>query len=142
MSKQQHTPGYEVTCDGRVYSIDHNWRGYGKRELIQQINSHGYPSVRLSINGKRVRKLVHTLVAACFLPGRPSLLHEIRHLNGNKTDNRAENLAWGTRKENAADREAHGRTSRGQSHSESIKASNQAEGTRAYWRQKKEICHV
>lgn len=118
----RHTPGYEVTKDGRVFSVLHNWRGYGRRELAQHPDDHGYPSVRLTIDGKRKRLGVHRLVAANHLPPRPTPAHEIRHLNGDKTDNRAENLAWGTRAENAADREAHGRTSRGQSHADAIKA--------------------
>lgn len=119
MSK--HPAGYEVTDDGRVFSILHNWRGYGRRELAQHPNADGYPSVRLMVDGKRKRLTVHRLVAAAYLPERPSLSHQIRHLNGKCTDNHAENLAWGTAAENAADREAHGRTSRGSRHSQAIR---------------------
>ena len=121
-----HTPaGYEVTADGRVFSVAHNWRGYGKRALVQSPNADGYPSVRLTINGKRSRIAVHRLVAGEFLPPRPPS-YEIRHLNGSKTDNRASNLAWGTQKDNADDRERHGRTSRGTRHSVAIKAGLEA----------------
>lgn len=130
MSK--HTPGYETTSDGRVLSTESNWRGQGKRELAQQLNSHGYPSVRLVINGKRKRLMVHQLVAYAHVGDRPTPDHEVRHIDGNKENNHYANLAWGTRKENADDRELHGMTSRGESHSSAIKASNQAEGTRAY----------
>ena len=130
MSK--HTPGYEVTSDGKVFSISHNWRGYGRRELSQSLNSYGYPSVRLSIGGSRKRVTVHVLVAEKFLGEKPSQKHQVRHLNGDKTDNRACNLAWGTAKENADDRERHGRTSSGASHSASIRSSCQAERTREY----------
>ena len=107
-------PGYEVTADGRVTSTDSNWRGYGVRELAQVANSHGYARVRMMIDGKRTSRLVHSLVAAAFLPPRPSPDHQVRHLNGNRMDPRAENLAWGTAKENADDREAHGTTARGE----------------------------
>ena len=122
MSK--HTPGYDVTDDGRVFSTESNWRGYGRRELVQDLNSHGYPSVRVVFHGKRKRLLVHVLVATKFIGEKPSEAHEVRHLDGDKTNNSVKNLVWGTRKENAADRELHGRTSRGDRHSKSIKSSS------------------
>lgn len=119
-----HTPGlvgYEVTEGGKVFSVAHNWRGYGRREMRQTPNADGYPSVRLTVAGQRKRLAVHRLVAAAFLPPRPSASHEVRHLDGDKTHNHVRNLAWGTRADNAADREMHGRTSRGARHSEAIK---------------------
>lgn len=95
-------PGYHVTRCGRVLSTGSNWRGYGARELRQHPNSHGYPSVHVqSPNGRRQRILVHTAVARAFLPPRPSEAHQVRHLDGTRTNNRVENLAWGTAKENA-----------------------------------------
>lgn len=99
---------YRVTVDGRVFSTESNWRGYGEREMQQQINSHGYPSVRVLVNGRRKRITVHRLVAFSYLPPRPSPEHEVRHLDGNKSNNLASNLAWGTRSENARDRTRHG----------------------------------
>ena len=125
-NKTAHTPGYEVTADGRVFSLAHNWRGYGKRELRQDLNDDGYPSVRLTIDGKRTRYSVHTLVARHHLPPRPSPRHEVRHLDGDKMNASVSNLAWGTQKENAEDRERHGRTSRGPTHSAAIKAGLEA----------------
>ncbi|EEL5265788.1 hypothetical protein GMF57_12335 [Salmonella enterica] len=112
---------YEVTPDGKVFSLDSNWRGYGKRELAQHLNSHGYPSVRIYVNGARKRMAVHVLVAKEYLPPRPSESHQIRHLDGNKLNNSASNLAWGTAKENADDRKSHGRTSCGIGHSKATR---------------------
>lgn len=123
MGEQKHTPGYRVTADGKVFSTGHNWRGYGEREMRPTPNSDGYPSVRLTVEGKRVRLAVHRLVAREYLPPRPSPEHEVRHLDGDKTNNTVENLAWGTAKENAEDRERHGRTSRGLRHSSAIRSS-------------------
>ena len=117
----KHTPGYEVTRDGKVFSLATNWRGYGKREMQQTPNDDGYPSVRILVDGKRKHLAVHVLVARQYLPARPSPKHEVRHLNGNKENACADNLAWGTQKENADDRERHGRTSRGACHSAFIK---------------------
>jgi hypothetical protein len=123
MAEIPRTPGYRVTVEGRVFSVASNWRGYGERLMCQTPNADGYPSVRLMINGKRKRIAVHRLVARDFLPSRPSPVHEVRHLDGDKTNPAAWNLAWGTPKENADDRERYGRTSRGERHSEAIKAS-------------------
>lgn len=106
-----HTPGYDITQGGLVYS-NLNWRGYGRRPLRQNLNSYGYPSVRILRNGKRTRVCVHVLMALEYLGPRPSPSHEVRHLDGNKLNNNIFNLAWGTRADNAADRERHGNTSR------------------------------
>ena len=96
MSK--HTSGYEITRDGRIFSVAHNWRGYGRRQLTPSLNCDGYPSVRITVNGRRTRYAVHVLVAQEYLPAKPSGKHEIRHLDGNKMNSAAENLAWGTKK--------------------------------------------
>jgi hypothetical protein len=104
--------GYSVDESGIVYA-DTDWRGFGFRALTQDLNSHGYPSVRLVFpDGTRKRVAVHRMVAEAFLSPRPSPEHEIRHLNGDRKDNRARNLKWGTRSENAQDRVQHGRTYR------------------------------
>ena len=113
----KHPPGYEVMPDGRVFSVTSNWRGYGRREMLPSPNTDGYPSVRLRINGARKRLTVHRLVALVYLPPPPSGKHEIRHLDGDKQNSHFENLAWGNARENAADRDRHGRTSRGDRHS-------------------------
>lgn len=103
---------YEVHSDGTVWSMT-NWRGYGKRRLRPVLGKSDYLKVRLvSPDGRRVNRAVHRLVAGAFLGERPDGC-EIRHLNGDKHDNRAANLAWGTAKENAKDRDRHGRTARG-----------------------------
>src|ERR1700685_2868911 len=118
MSETKHTPGlefYHIDSLGGVWAQT-GWRGEPVRRLAQHPNSHGYLRVRMVIDGKRVSKFVHLLVAAKYLPPRPSPKHEVRHLDGDKTHNAHTNLAWGTRKENAADRELHGHTSRGEKH--------------------------
>lgn len=58
---------------------------------------------------------VSHLVAAAFLGPRPDGLICL-HENGDQLDDRAANLYWGTYVENAADRERHGRTVRGERH--------------------------
>lgn len=105
-------PGYEVSNDGRVFSLQ-NWRGYERRELTQNINKDGYPYVRLTVNGKRKNHRVHRIVALAFLDPPKDDQREVRHIDGNRLNSRSDNLAWGTAKDNAIDRELHGRTARG-----------------------------
>ena len=73
-----------------------------------------YIAVSLSHNGRTKTYGVHRLVCAAFHGPTPSPTHEVRHLNGNPQDNRPDNLAWGTRIENWADRIAHGHGTDGQ----------------------------
>lgn len=116
MDNSQHTAnwwGHHVTRSGVVYSP----RGH-RLKVFQ--NDDGYACVSMTVNGKRVRKCVHTLVAWVHIGPRPSPTHEVRHLDGDRMNPHADNLSWGTRKENAADRELHGRTSRGARHSARI----------------------
>ena len=59
-----------------------------------------YYSIALGSKGpKRKGYKIHRLVAQAYIPN-PLNLPEINHKNGNKGDNRVENLEWCTRKEN------------------------------------------
>lgn len=104
--------GYGATADGRIWSLASNWRGYGVREISPTPNGRGYLKVRVMLGGKRRNLPIHRLIAATFLPIKPGADFEICHKNGNPLDNRAENLCWGTRSDNALDRVKHGRTYR------------------------------
>jgi hypothetical protein len=72
----------------------------------------GYPQVNLR-GGRGIHKsiTVHRLVATAFLGPRPAGL-EVRHLNGDPTDCRLANLAYGTPAENGQDRVRHGTVAR------------------------------
>lgn len=59
----------------------------------------GYMRVQLKRGGLRRRAYVHRLVAECFVK-KPDGNVEINHRNGDKKDNRADNLEWVTRSEN------------------------------------------
>jgi len=122
-NETKHTTIFDVDENGVVSSWS-RWRSSNlrKRVLVAHPNSHGYLRIRVFENGKRLSLFVHKLVAGKYLPARPTPKHEIRHLNGNKLDNRASNLCWGTPKDNASDRELHGHTSRGEKHGNAIKA--------------------
>jgi DNA-binding CsgD family transcriptional regulator len=97
---------YSVSSDGRVFSVRR------RRVLTPGTNPRtGYLCVSLCRDGKSVCRTVHSLVLSAFHP-RPSPYHECCHNNGVRTDNRLENLRWGTRAENSADRIAHGTVAR------------------------------
>lgn len=88
-------------CDGRKYTVA------GK--ILTQKPQGQYMTVVLSQNGKETTELVHRLVLEAFVGSCPERM-QCRHLNGDGTDNRADNLIWGTSEEQARDRERHGTT--------------------------------
>lgn len=57
----------------------------------------GYPAVDLQVRG---RVCIHTLVAEAFIGPRPSWARTVNHKDGNRTNNRAENLEWASYAEN------------------------------------------
>ncbi|MCH5645131.1 HNH endonuclease [Gordonia sp. ABSL49_1] len=109
-------PNYRVYTDGTVWSVGTDWRGYGMREMKQIPDMYGYLKVRLTNTAGRRKISVHQIVAESFLGPRPTPGHQVRHLNGCRSDNRAINLAWGTAADNARDRDRHGMTVHGVAH--------------------------
>ena len=68
----------------------------GDRFIAETINNkNGY--IYCKLNGKSYRK--HRIIALQFIPN-PENKPEVDHINGDKTDNRIENLRWATRSEN------------------------------------------
>lgn len=76
-------------------------------------NSREYPCVMLRHSGERRRVAVHRLVALAFCGLPPFAGAQVRHLDGNHLNPTASNLAWGSAKDNADDRQGHGRTAHG-----------------------------
>lgn len=102
-------PDYSITKDGKVFSFKYR----EKKRLRECQDKKGYFKVDLRIAGKGHTRAVHRLVLETFVGPCP-LEQEARHLNGNRTDNRLENLSWGTREENAEDKVRHGTATRGE----------------------------
>ena len=93
-----------------------SWRTDGKGDyrrqeprLLKPILQNGYYKVGLYNLGKIKQIRLHRLVLMAHV-GLPKAGQVGRHLNGDSLDNRLENLAWGTSKENSEDRIRHGRS--------------------------------
>lgn len=105
---------YEVSDHGRVKSLARDVRRrdnstFRTREVVlkPRMNRGGYLYVTLSMGGKKKSFTIHKLVAWAHL-GEPLDGYEVRHLNGCSSDNRLENLQWGTQSENERDKRRHG----------------------------------
>lgn len=100
---------YEVSDQGNVRTLRPGRYRYGS--YIGRQIKHGYRIVMLTDkDGRKVQRPVHQLVLEAFVgPREPGQI--TRHLNDVKTDNRLENLAWGTHLENSEDSIANGRMS-------------------------------
>ena len=114
-------PGYGIDQNGQVWSrrkrkpiqddkgviigqttvlID-AWTPLSQKHTLQ-----GYAYVSLCRDSKVFTRRPHRLVAEAFIPN-PFSLPFVLHKNGVRLDNRAENLRWGTGRENAKDRMIH-----------------------------------
>lgn len=107
---------YEVSNMGRVRSVDRvvtakdpwgNTTDFHRKGIIMKPGPHpcGYKLVRLGKDQKS--HTVHKLVAENFIGPRPEGM-QIRHLDGSRNNNRADNLAYGSAIDNANDSKAHG----------------------------------
>ncbi len=79
-------PGYQVSSAGAVL-------GKRRKALSPTTTQTGYRCVTLSVNGRRLSRRVHRLVAAAFVPN-PDGLPQVMHLDGDPRNNSADNLAW------------------------------------------------
>lgn len=69
--------------------------------LKPQKSTGGYHHVNLSTPTKGVRQFpIHKLVMQAFVGERPKEMRDINHIDGNKTNNRLDNLEYCTRSEN------------------------------------------
>ncbi|MGC3449602.1 HNH endonuclease [Pseudomonas aeruginosa] len=100
-------PQYEVSSLGKVRRGALIKTAYEDRK--------GYLKVKLWSHSSGKGILVHRLVAAAFI-GPIGVGQVCRHRNGNHQDNSVENLCYGTRAENEADKITHGTAAIGEKH--------------------------
>lgn len=86
--------GYKVSSTGRVWSTKSN------KLLAPARGSSGYLFVSLSQKSVVKQYNIHRLVALAHIPRREKHKIEVNHINGNKEDNRVDNLEWVTSSEN------------------------------------------
>lgn len=84
---------YLISNKGKVKSL------YKNRVLIGGCNSNGYKTVSLTKDKKIYTLQVHRLIALHFIPN-PKHKKTVNHIDGNKINNKLENLEWNTYSEN------------------------------------------
>ena len=107
-------PFIEASNFGRIGTRD-RWVTYedGRKRFVKSHIlkpydiGHGYMQVQISVNGKKVRRYVHRLVAVCFLPNHHNY-PEINHKDNNPKNNAVSNLEWCTHEYNMAYKGKHG----------------------------------
>ena len=94
-----------VSTNGEIYTFDHiTIRSNGRKDNRRGVrikpakDKDGYLRCTFSHDGKRKSISVHRLVAIAHIPN-PMSKPTVNHINGDKTDNRVENLEWATHHE-------------------------------------------
>lgn len=103
-------PGYQASSEGRIRSVERvvQYSDGRRRKYPSVIQSPGLSRGYWIVGiGKRRTRAVHLLVAEAFHGSRP-LRSQACHNNGDKNDNRPENIRWDTVSKNALDKQKHG----------------------------------
>ena len=95
---------YAAGTDGLIYRMD---RGE-PAALSGSPTSKGYLTVSLS-RGQAETHAVYKLVCEAYYGSPPFDGAQVRHMDGEQTNNRPENLDWGSQEQNWQDRKVHGR---------------------------------
>lgn len=100
-------PDYEVSENGQVRR--------GERMLKPRFDRKGYVRYSLFVDGAHHTRFAAPLVAAAYIGPKPKD-QQVRHKDGNRTNNHWTNLEYGTRSDNELDKQRHGTTPFGEGH--------------------------
>lgn len=109
-------PGYFAGDDGTIRRDQHAGEGYGGTCTARRdpASPTRYLNISLRCDGaRRQRYRVNRLIATAFHGLAPEGM-VARHLNGDRLNNRPDNLGWATQADNIADKIVHGTVARGQ----------------------------
>ena len=105
---------YCVSNSGRIISKKRN-----KKTMLKPFKSGvGYFQVAIHVSGRCIKKYVHRLVLEAFSGPCPNGM-ECSHLDGDKTNNRFDNLAWESVIDNNLRKDDHLTNRKGESHARS-----------------------
>lgn len=98
-------PGYFATPGGEVWST----RKFRPKKLIGAPSRKGYLCVCMHANGRSQSRFIHRIILETFVGPKPSGCECRHNPDPNPSNNRLENLRWGTPQENTDDKVAAGR---------------------------------
>lgn len=128
-------PGYEASSLGRIRSwlIANGRPGRSAHPRILKPGpgrSGGKKVTLVRSNGPRRSAPVHQLVLEAFVGPRPAGMECCHFPDRDRSNNRLSNIRWDTKLANAADREIHGTTARGEKNGAHTKPWRRASGKR------------
>lgn len=113
MVEWREIPGYE----GRYWASSDGQIKNKHGRIMVQTTLKGKPYLRVGLysgSGAARTFPVHVIICTTFHGPKPSFIHQVRHRDNVPTNNAADNVLWGTPKENQADRVANGTAPRGE----------------------------
>ena len=110
---------YAISDDGRVWSYPKGTNSKDGKWLSIDTSSN-YPAVSLVKDGAKKRYTIHRLVAEAYCD-KPEGCDQVNHINGDKQDNRAENLEWVTASDNCKHAWSTGLHTTSEAHKESAR---------------------
>ena len=122
---------YEVSSYGRIRTVERKakvaqgFRTVPAKLLRPRPHHGGYHCITFCVGNVRQYQTYHRAVAQAFIPN-PLDLPEVNHINGDKKDNRVENLEWCTRRQNLAHASISGLLQTGENHHQAVHTRDQA----------------